>query len=144
MVIGAFQPGAKPWEVDQVPADFSFDLLEPDWESFGTALREANHRFPGFDQIGFDRFVNGPESFTPDSHTIVGPVVGWDQLYVCAGFNSFGIAGAGGMGKAIAEWIIARRGADGPLGGRQPPLRPLPERAGLPDGARLRGARASL
>ena len=107
MVIGAFQPGAKPWAVDQVPSDFSFDLLEPDWESFGTALREANHRFPGFDQIGFDRFVNGPESFTPDSHAIVGPVVGWDQLYVCAGFNSFGIAGAGGMGKAIAEWIIA-------------------------------------
>jgi glycine cleavage system aminomethyltransferase T/glycine/D-amino acid oxidase-like deaminating enzyme len=107
MVIGAFQPGAKPWAVDQVPADFSFDLLEPDWESFGTALREANHRFPGFDQIGFDRFVNGPESFTPDSHAIVGPVVDWDQLYVCAGLNSFGIAGAGGMGKAIAEWIIA-------------------------------------
>jgi glycine cleavage system aminomethyltransferase T/glycine/D-amino acid oxidase-like deaminating enzyme len=107
MVIGAFQPGAKPWEIDQVPADFSFDLLEPDWDSFGTALREANHRFPGFDQIGFDRFVNGPESFTPDSHAIVGPVVGWAQLYVCAGFNSFGIAGAGGMGKSIAEWIIA-------------------------------------
>ncbi len=107
MVIGAFQPGAKPWAVDHVPADFSFDLLEPDWESFGTALRQANHRFPGFDQIGFDRFVNGPESFTPDSHAIVGPVVGWDQLYVCAGFNSFGIAGAGGMGKAIAEWIVA-------------------------------------
>jgi 4-methylaminobutanoate oxidase (formaldehyde-forming) len=107
MVIGAFQPGAKPWAIGEVPADFTFDLLEPDWESFGTAIREANRRFPGFDEFGFDRFVNGPESFTPDSHTIVGPVVGWDQLYVCAGFNSFGIAGAGGMGKAIAEWIIA-------------------------------------
>jgi 4-methylaminobutanoate oxidase (formaldehyde-forming) len=107
MVIGAFQPGAKPWAVDQVPADFTFDLLEPDWVSFGTAIRAANQRFPGFDEFGFDRFVNGPESFTPDSHAIVGPVVGWDQLYVCAGFNSFGIAGAGGMGKAIAEWIIA-------------------------------------
>ena len=63
--------------------------------------------FPGLIKFGFDRFVNGPESFTPDSHTIVGPVVGWDGLYVCAGFNSFGIAGAGGMGKVIAEWVIA-------------------------------------
>ncbi len=106
IVLGAFQPNAKPWTIDRVPDDFSFGLLEEDWEGFETALREANHRLPGFDQFGFDRFVNGPESFTPDSHTIVGPVVGWDQLYVCAGFNSFGIAGAGGMGKAIAEWIV--------------------------------------
>ena len=107
MVIGAFQPGAKPWDVEQVPADFSFDLLEPDWASFETALTQARHRFPEFESYGFDRFVNGPESFTPDSHAIVGPVVGWDRLYVCAGFNSFGIAGAGGMGKVIAEWIVA-------------------------------------
>ena len=106
MVIGAFQPGAKPWDVARVPADFSFDLLEPDWESFETALTQARHRFPDFESYGFDRFVNGPESFTPDSHAVVGPVVGWEGLYVLAGFNSFGIAGAGGMGKTIAEWIV--------------------------------------
>jgi 4-methylaminobutanoate oxidase (formaldehyde-forming) len=105
LVLGAFQPNARPWTVDRVPDDFSFDLLNEDWEGFETAMREANHRIPGFDRIGFDRFVNGPESFTPDSHTIVGPVVGWDGLYVCAGFNSFGIAGAGGMGKVVAEWV---------------------------------------
>ncbi|HQY30375.1 MAG TPA: FAD-dependent oxidoreductase, partial [Thermomicrobiales bacterium] len=106
LVLGAFQPNAKPWQIERVPADFSFNLFEADWASFGTAIREANHRFPGFDAIGYDRFVNGPESFTPDSHTIVGPVVGHDGLFVCAGYNSFGIAGAGGMGKVIAEWIV--------------------------------------
>jgi glycine cleavage system aminomethyltransferase T/glycine/D-amino acid oxidase-like deaminating enzyme len=107
MVVGAFQPGAKPWNVERVPDDFSFNLLEPDWPSFDTALVQARRRFADFDSYGFDRFVNGPESFTPDTNAIVGPVVGWDGLYACAGFNSFGIAGAGGMGKAIAEWIAA-------------------------------------
>ena len=105
MVIGAFQPNAKPWQVERVPADFSFALLDPDWMSFGTALDQARIRFPEFDSYGFDRFVNGPESFTPDSHAIVGPVAGRDSLFVCAGFNSFGIAGAGGMGDVIAQWI---------------------------------------
>jgi glycine cleavage system aminomethyltransferase T/glycine/D-amino acid oxidase-like deaminating enzyme len=107
LVFGAFQPGAKPWDVERVPDDFSFELLEPDWPSFETALAQARHRFPDFGSYEFDRFVNGPESFTPDAHAMVGPVVGWDGLYVCAGFNSFGIAGAGGMGKAIAKWIAA-------------------------------------
>ena len=51
LVLGAFQPNAKPWTIDRVPDDFSFDLLQEDWEGFATALREANHRFPGFDQI---------------------------------------------------------------------------------------------
>ena len=144
MVIGAFQPGAKPWDVDRVPDDFSFDLLDPDWPSFETALTQARHRFPEFDSYGFDRFVNGPESFTPDSHTIVGPVVGWEQLYVCAGFNSFGIAGAGGMGKAIAEWIVA---GEEPMDLWEVDSRrfaPFQNELDLPEGARLGGPRSPL
>lgn len=102
---GAFQAGTKPWSVDRVPDDFSFQLFGEDWQTFASALDEFHHRFPALGGTPVDRFVNGPESFTPDGACVLGPVAGRDNLYVAAGFNSFGIAGAGGAGWAIAEWI---------------------------------------
>jgi 4-methylaminobutanoate oxidase (formaldehyde-forming) len=61
---------------------------------------------PVLESAPLDRFVNGPESFTPDGAFMLGPIAGRDGLWVAAGFNSFGIAGAGGAGWAVAEWIV--------------------------------------
>jgi glycine cleavage system aminomethyltransferase T/glycine/D-amino acid oxidase-like deaminating enzyme len=102
---GAFQHGTRPLAVDRVPDDFSFRLFDPDWETFAPALAEARHRLPLLATAKLDRFVNGPESFTPDATFLLGPVAGRGGLFVAAGFNSFGIAGAGGAGWAIAEWL---------------------------------------
>jgi 4-methylaminobutanoate oxidase (formaldehyde-forming) len=102
---GAFQHDTKPLATSRVPDDFSFRLFEPDWERFAPALREAKHRLPSLETTPLHRFVNGPESFTPDGTFLLGPIAGRDGLFVAAGFNSFGIAGAGGAGWAIAEWI---------------------------------------
>ena len=105
--LGAFQSYTKAWMVDEVPHPFSFELLEPDWEKFEPAKAEGEHRLPILREIGYDRFVNGPESFTPDSNFILGETPEVRGLWVGAGFNSAGIAFSGGAGEALAEWILA-------------------------------------
>jgi 4-methylaminobutanoate oxidase (formaldehyde-forming) len=106
VLLGAFQERSQTWLVDRVPDDFSFRLLEPDWERFAEPLRAGKWRIPALATSGFARFVNGPESFTPDNQFLLGEAPGWRHLFVAAGFNSVGIASAGGAGKYLAEWMI--------------------------------------
>ncbi|MBX3743935.1 MAG: GcvT family protein [Verrucomicrobiae bacterium] len=106
LVLGAFQAESKAWTVDRVPDDFSFQLLEPDWERFAEPLRHGRHRIPALEHARFARFVNGPESFTPDNQFLLGETAELRGLFVGAGFNSVGIASAGGAGKYLAEWIV--------------------------------------
>ncbi len=106
VMLGAFQAESKPWMVDSVPDKFSFQLLEPDWEKFAEPLRHGKHRIPALETSGFQKFVNGPESFTPDNNFLMGESPELKGLFVSCGFNSVGIASAGGAGKYLAEWII--------------------------------------
>jgi sarcosine dehydrogenase len=108
VMLGAFQALSKPWMVERVPENFSFQLLEPDWEKFAEPLKNGKWRIPALETCGFAKFVNGPESFTPDNNFIMGEAPELRNLFVAAGFNSVGIASAGGAGKYLAEWIIER------------------------------------
>jgi 4-methylaminobutanoate oxidase (formaldehyde-forming) len=51
------------------------------------------------------KLINGPEAFTPDNEFILGPT-DVRGFWVAAGFCAHGLAGAGGMGKLVAEWIL--------------------------------------
>jgi 4-methylaminobutanoate oxidase (formaldehyde-forming) len=106
LMLGAFQQTSKPWLVDRVPDDFAFRLLEPDWQHFDAPLKEGLRRLPLLESVGIAEFVNGPESFTPDGNPLVGEVPGIRRLYVDAGFNSSGLAYSGGVGEALAQWIV--------------------------------------
>src|SRR5437016_4204634 len=106
VMLGAFQSLSKPWMVERVPANFSFRLLEPDWEKFAEPLKNGKWRIPALESCRFAKFVNGPESFTPDNNFILGEAPELRNLFVAAGFNSVGIASAGGAGKYLAEWIV--------------------------------------
>lgn len=106
VLLGAFQRTTKIWDVPRVPDDFSFALLEEDWPKFAQPLAEGLLRIPGLKEAGFSKFVNGPESFTPDNNFLLGETAELRGLFVAAGFNSAGIACAGGAGKALAEWIL--------------------------------------
>jgi 4-methylaminobutanoate oxidase (formaldehyde-forming) len=106
VMLGAFQESSKPWMVDKVPEKFSFQLLEPDWEKFSVPLANGKQRIPALEKCKFAKFVNGPESFTPDNNFIMGEAPEMRHLFVAAGFNSVGIASAGGAGKYLAEWIL--------------------------------------
>src|SRR5437870_3603543 len=107
VMLGAFQALSKPWMVERVPDDFSFQLLDPDWDKFAEPLKTGRWRIPALETCKFAKFVNGPESFTPDNNFIMGEAPEVRNLFVAAGFNSVGIASAGGAGKYLAEWIIA-------------------------------------
>jgi glycine cleavage system aminomethyltransferase T/glycine/D-amino acid oxidase-like deaminating enzyme len=108
LVVGGFEPEAKPWVApDAIPYPFEFQLLEEDWEHFSVLMDEALVRIPALERTGIRKFYNGPESFTPDNQFILGEAPELDGFFVGAGFNSVGIASAGGAGRALAEWIVA-------------------------------------
>jgi len=107
LVIGGFEPEAKPWVApDQLPYPFEFQLLDEDWDHFSVLMESALERIPALRDTGIRKFYNGPESFTPDNQFIVGEAPELANFFVGAGFNSVGIASAGGAGRALAEWIV--------------------------------------
>jgi 4-methylaminobutanoate oxidase (formaldehyde-forming) len=109
IMLGAFQKFTKPWLVDKIPDDFSFKLLDADWEKYEEPLAAGRWRIPALEKCGFEKFVNGPESFTPDNNWLMGETPELRNLFVMTGFNSIGIASSGGAGKYLAEWIIEGR-----------------------------------
>lgn len=107
LVVGGFEPQAKPWRSpDTIPYPFEFQLLEEDWEHFSVLMDEAVRRVPALADTGIRKFYNGPESFTPDNQFLLGEAPGLRGYFVAAGFNSVGIASAGGAGRALAEWVV--------------------------------------
>lgn len=108
LVVGGFEPVAKPWVApDALPYPFEFQLLEEDWDHFEILMESALHRVPVLQRTGIKKFYNGPESFTPDNQFILGEAPEVRNFFVGAGFNSVGIASAGGAGRALAEWIVS-------------------------------------
>jgi glycine cleavage system aminomethyltransferase T/glycine/D-amino acid oxidase-like deaminating enzyme len=107
LVMGGFEPKAKPWPVDPVPSTFRFALLDEDWDQFEPLMKAAIHRTPCLETAKIKILLNGPESFTPDGNFILGEAPGLSRYFVAAGFNSAGIANAGGAGMLLAEWIVA-------------------------------------
>ena len=107
LVMGGYEPNPIPWAEDGIPDGFHFTLLNPDWDHFEPLMAEALARVPGLETAGIKQLLNGPESFTPDGNFILGEAPELDGFYVGAGFNAFGIASAGGAGRALAEWVAA-------------------------------------
>ncbi|MEL6838854.1 MAG: FAD-dependent oxidoreductase [Pseudomonadota bacterium] len=105
MLLGAFEPNAKPWAMDGIPADFEFDQLPEDFDHFEPILEAAVERMPMLAEAGIHTFFNGPESFTPDDAYHLGLAPEMDNVWVAAGFNSIGIQSAGGAGMALSQWM---------------------------------------
>jgi len=112
LVMGGFEPVAKPWGMEGIPDKFEFELLPEDWDQFQPLMEAAIHRVPALETAGVKMLLNGPESFTPDGNFILGEAPELRNYFVAAGFNSAGIANAGGAGKLLAEWIA---GGEAPM-----------------------------
>jgi 4-methylaminobutanoate oxidase (formaldehyde-forming) len=111
LVMGGYERDCAPWAlddhlVDRIPADFNGRLLEEDWPRFEEIAQASKVRVPAMEDVPITRLINGPEAFTPDNEFCLGEteVAG---LFVAAGFCAHGLAGAGGIGKVMAEWIVA-------------------------------------
>ena len=105
LVMGGYERTCAPWALDGIPADFNSKLLEEDWPRFEELMENALVRVPSLGDMEVVRLINGPEAFTPDGEFVLGPsdVRGF---WVAAGFCAHGLAGAGGMGQLVAEWIV--------------------------------------
>ena len=105
LLVGAFEPQARPWGVEGIPEDFSFDEIAGSFEHFEPILHGAMARMPALERAGIQKFFCGPESFTPDVRYHIGQAPEYDNCFVAAGLNSIGLQSAGGIGRVVAEWI---------------------------------------
>jgi 4-methylaminobutanoate oxidase (formaldehyde-forming) len=106
LVMGGYERDPSPWSwEDGPPADFNHALLPEDLERFEPLAEGAYSVVPAMEKAEVVKMINGPEAFTPDGEFILGEsdVRGF---FVAAGFCAHGIAGAGGVGKVMAEWIV--------------------------------------
>ena len=116
LLMGGYERTSKPWKtsresLDEIPQNFNNMLLPEDWDRFEEIAANSQMRVPKMGEIGIKSFINGPEAFTPDNEFCLGETeVG--GFYVAAGYCAHGIAGAGGIGKVMAEWIV----------GNEPPM----------------------
>ena len=106
LMVGWFEPVAKPWGMSGIPEAFCFDSLPADYEHIAPLVDAAVHRMPILGETGIRLFFNGPESFTPDDRYLLGETPEVAGLYLACGFNSIGIQSSGGAGKVLADWIV--------------------------------------
>jgi glycine cleavage system aminomethyltransferase T/glycine/D-amino acid oxidase-like deaminating enzyme len=111
LVMGGYERHSAPWaldehQLDRIPSDFNGRLLEEDWPRFEEIAVNSRQRVPAMNEVTITRLINGPEAFTPDNEFCLGESeVG--GLFIAAGFCAHGLAGAGGIGKVMAEWILS-------------------------------------
>ena len=105
-LVGGFELNPKAWSADGVPWEFTQSLLPPEWDLFDELMEGATRRVPLLERAEIIKLVNGPEAITPDALYCLGPLPGLRGFFVAAGMSLNGIAGAGGVGKIISEWIV--------------------------------------
>jgi glycine cleavage system aminomethyltransferase T/glycine/D-amino acid oxidase-like deaminating enzyme len=105
LCMGGYERDPDPWGLDGIPADFNGKLLAADMPRFEPIMEGAIRRVPSMADARVSRIINGPEAFTPDNEFILGEsdVRGF---WLAAGFCAHGIAGAGGIGRQVASWIV--------------------------------------
>ena len=105
LMVGAFEPHARPWGVEGIAEDFCFDEIAGSFEQMEPVLEQAMQRIPALQHAGIQKFFCGPESFTPDVRYHLGESPELKNCFVAAGMNSIGLQSAGGVGKVMADWI---------------------------------------
>ncbi len=109
IMLGLFEPVARPWGQTGIPEDFSFGDIPPDWDRMAPHIEKAMRRVPRLFDTGIKLLFCGPESFTPDHNYLMGEAPNLRNFFVAAGFNSLGILSGGGAGFVMAHWIAEGR-----------------------------------
>jgi 4-methylaminobutanoate oxidase (formaldehyde-forming) len=112
IMLGFFEPVAKPWGMDGIPEGFCFDDIQADWDRMMPYMEKAMRRVPTLLDHGIKLFFCGPESFTPDHNYLMGPAPNLGNFFVAAGMNSLGILSGGGVGMVMSRWIVEGQAPD--------------------------------
>jgi glycine cleavage system aminomethyltransferase T/glycine/D-amino acid oxidase-like deaminating enzyme len=105
VILGGYELDPVARWIDGAPWDHSGTSLPPDQARFEPLLRGAARRFPFLGEAGIVKLVCHPDAMTPDANPLLGPIPGVHGLYLAAGLSLNGFGGAGGIGRALAEWI---------------------------------------
>jgi glycine cleavage system T protein len=105
LVTGGYERQPATYGMNGIPRDFKYQLLAPDWDRFAPLMENSIRRVPAVENAEVVKLLNGPEGFTPDGEFLLGPT-SVKGFWVACAFCAHGLAGAGGIGKAMAEWII--------------------------------------
>ena len=105
ILLGGFEPVAKPWGTEGIPDSFKFTELSEDWDQFELFMECGFKRFPVLENAQIRHLSVVPESFTPDNAFMVGEAPGVKNFFVGCGMNSVGIASAAGVGRALSQWV---------------------------------------
>ncbi|MBV8497048.1 MAG: FAD-dependent oxidoreductase, partial [Gammaproteobacteria bacterium] len=106
LMVGIFEDRARPWNIEEIPADFAFGEIPPDWDRLQPYLERAMGRVPILADTGIKLLFCGAESFTADHNYLMGEAANLKGFFVAAGFNSLGILSGGGVGLVMAHWIV--------------------------------------
>ena len=106
IMLGLFEPIARPWSIDGIPKDFTFGEISPDWDRLHPYIERAMQRVPILLESGIKLLFCGPESFTADHNYLMGEAPNLRNFFVAAGFNSLGILSGGGVGFVMAHWLV--------------------------------------
>lgn len=105
LVLGAVEADAVVWQPDGKGPDQGYLMFPEDWDHFMPYMEAGLHRLPVLAEVGIRQFMNGPESFVPDTRQLMGEAPGLAGFFVAAGMNTIGIMSSAGIGKAMAEWV---------------------------------------
>jgi glycine/D-amino acid oxidase-like deaminating enzyme len=105
MLVGFFDEDARTIAAKDLPEPFAFTLLGEDWDKVAAYFEKAARIFPALETAPIRRFVNGPESFTPDDMPLIGPVPSLEGLFVATAMNSGGVTYSAATGKLISEFV---------------------------------------
>ncbi len=105
MLLGVYELNPRHWNLDGVPWDYGLELIGPDVDRIAPELAVGFERYPCLDGAGIRTWVNGAFTFTPDGNPLVGPVRGLAGYWVACGVMA-GFSQGGGVGLALAEWMV--------------------------------------
>jgi dimethylglycine dehydrogenase len=105
VLVGIYEINHKHWHIDGAPWDYGIELIQEDLDRISDELEMAFHRYPVLQEVGIKNWVNGAFTFSPDGNPLVGPVRGIRNYWLACGVMA-GFLQGGGVGKALAEWMI--------------------------------------
>jgi len=105
LALGGWEPDTLAFGERGMPAGFARQLLPSNFERFEQIATLATERLPIFAELGVRSLINGPIPVSADGEPILGLAPELDNFYLACGFTA-GIAGSGGAGRAVANWIV--------------------------------------
>ncbi|MGF1477143.1 MAG: FAD-dependent oxidoreductase [Geminicoccaceae bacterium] len=105
LLVGIYEQGCKTWGMDGIDPHFTMALCPNDMDRLLDNMEAVFERLPVLGDVGIQRQINGPITYTPDGLPLVGRIPGVSNAFCIIGLRA-GLGEGGGHGKVLAEIIL--------------------------------------